>query len=115
MPTIAQPVIALPVPDVPEAQAWYRDHLGFEIRWYHEGGRIGGVAHGEAAIFLRESKGKIQPNILWIFCADVDAVHADLTARGAPITGPVGDTPWDLREFTVTDPQGHELNFFHDI
>lgn len=112
---IAQPTVALPVRDVAVAQAYYRDRLGFEIKWHHEGGRIGGVAHGEAAVFLRETDGDIQPNVLWIFCADVDVVHADLAARGAEITGPLADTPWGLRQFTVTDLAGHELNFFCDL
>ncbi len=115
MAQISQPTAALPVRSVPEAQDWYRDLLGFEIKWHHEGGRIGGVAHGEAAVFLRELDGDIQPNVLWIFCADVDAVHDDLVARGAPITGPLADTPWGLRQFTVTDLAGHQLHFFHDL
>ncbi len=115
MVSISQPTPALPVHDVLEAQDWYRDRLGFEIKWHHEEGRIGGVAHGEAAVFLREEDGAMQPNVLWIFCEDVDAVHADLEARDAPITGPLGDTPWGLRQFTVTDLAGHHLHFFHDL
>ena len=115
MTRFAQPVVALPVDDVPAAQLWYRDHLGFEIKWHNEAGRIGGVAHGEAAVFLRAVDGAIQPNVLWIFCPDVDAVHDDLTARGAPVTGPLADTPWGLRQFTVTDLAGHQLHFFHDL
>lgn len=115
MTEISQPVAALPVADVSDAQAWYRDYLGFEIKWHHEGGRIGGVALGEAAVFLRAQDGDIQPNVLWIFCKDVDAVHADLVAHGAPITGPLDDTPWGLRQFTVTDLAGHHLHFFHDL
>ena len=114
MPEISQPVVALPVASVVEAQAWYRDHLGFEVKWHHEDGRIGGVAHGEAAVFLREVDDEIAPNVLWIFCEDVDGVHADLVARGAPVTGPLADTPWGLRQFTVTDLAGHHLHFFHD-
>ncbi|MEJ6387958.1 hypothetical protein [Gymnodinialimonas ulvae] len=50
---------------------------------------------------------------MWIFCPDVDVVHADLVARGAPMTGRLADTPLGLRRFTVTDLAGHQLNFFH--
>lgn len=112
---IAQPTVALPVHDVVAAQLYYRDRLGFEVKWHHEGGRIGGVAHGEAAVFLREVEGDIQPNVLWIFCKDVDAVNEDLAARGAVISGPLADTPWGLRQFTVTDLAGHQLHFFCDL
>jgi catechol 2,3-dioxygenase-like lactoylglutathione lyase family enzyme len=115
MPKLSQPTATLPVASVPGAQGWYRDHLGFEIKWHHEGGRIGGIAHGEASLFLRELEGEIQPNVVWVFCEDVDAVHDDFVARGAPITGPLGDTPWGLRQFTVTDLAGHQLHFFHDL
>lgn len=113
--SLATATPALPVRDVPVAQAYYRDHFGFEIKWHHEGGRIGGVAHGDCAIFLREVTGPIQPVVLWIFCADVDAAEADLSARGARITEPLGDTPWGLRQFTATDLHGHELTFFRDL
>ncbi|MEJ6392076.1 VOC family protein [Gymnodinialimonas sp. 2305UL16-5] len=112
---MSQPTPTLPVRSVPEAQDWYRAHLGFEIKWHHEGGRIGGVARGECAVFHREVEGPIAPVVLWIFCEDVDGVEADLRARGAPITGPLGDTDYGLRQFTVTDPAGHLLHFFCDL
>ncbi|MEJ6387957.1 hypothetical protein [Gymnodinialimonas ulvae] len=54
----SQPFVALPVPSVVEAQGWYRDRLGFEVRWHNKGGRIGGVPHGEAAVFLPEIEGE---------------------------------------------------------
>jgi len=112
---IGSPTPALAVKSVPEAQAWYRNHLGFEIKWHHEGGRIGGVARGDVPLFVREIDEPIQPTVLWFFCEDVDAAHDDLAARGAPITGPLADTPWGLRQFTVTDLAGHQLHFFHDL
>lgn len=115
MAEIAQPTAALPVHSVQAAQWYYRDRFGFEVKWFHEGGRIGAVSHGEAAVFLREVEGDIQPNELWIFCADVDGVHADLAARGADISGSLRDTPWGLRQFTATDLAGHQLHFFCDL
>lgn len=60
---MSQPVPELPVPNVREAQEYYRDVLGFEIAWYNEGGRIGAVSHGECVIFFRESTERRDPSI----------------------------------------------------
>ena len=38
---MSQPTPELPVPNVREAQEYYRDKLGFEIAWYNEEGSIG--------------------------------------------------------------------------
>lgn len=111
----AQPTVALPVRDVVAAQEYYRDRYGFEVKWHHEGGRIGAVARGECAVFLRAVDGDIQPVELWVFVVDVDAACAALEARGAEIVGPLGDTSWGLRQFTVRDLSGHLLHFFHDL
>jgi hypothetical protein len=42
---------------------------------------------------------------------DVDAMHLELTARGAKIIQPPTDQPYGLREFRVQDPDGHILAF----
>lgn len=110
-----QPTPALPVRDVAVAQAYYRDHLGFEIGWHHAEGRIGAVSHRRCAIFLQETEGPIQPVTLWIFAADVVAAHRELTALGADIITPIDDTPWGLRQFTIRDLNGHILHFHHDL
>ncbi|MEM8555854.1 MAG: VOC family protein [Pseudomonadota bacterium] len=111
---ISQPTPELPVPNVRAAQEYYRDRLGFEIAWHNEDGEIGAVAHGECAIFFREG---VPPNsgVFWVFCEDVDGVHADLTQRGADIVEPLANTPWGLRQFTVRDPYGNTFYYFHDL
>ncbi len=110
-----QPTPELPVANVPAAQAYYRDVLGFEVGWFHDEARKGAVSHGDCAIFFQEVESPITPVVLWVFSDDVDAAHADLAAKGANMVGPLGDTPWGLRQFTVQDANGHLLHTFVDL
>lgn len=112
---ISQPVPALPVRDVRAAQEYYRDRFGFRIEWHHEEGRIGGVSHGDCAIFFRETDEAIVPAIFWVFVEDVDAAHAELAGLGAEIVEPLEDKPWGLRQFSVQDLHGNRFHFHHDI
>ncbi|EAQ14239.1 putative glyoxalase superfamily protein PhnB [Maritimibacter alkaliphilus HTCC2654] len=113
--TLHAAVPTLPVRDVAEAQAQYRDTLGFDIAWHNIEGRIGAVRRGDCVLFLRETDGPITPLELWVFCDDVDGTEADLTALGADISDPISDKPWGLRSFTVRDPSGHLIHFHHDL
>lgn len=112
---LSQPTPELPVADVNAAQAYYRDRFGFVVGWFHEEAQKGAVSHGDCAIFFQKTDGPIAPVVLWIFSDDVDAMHLDLVARGAHIVGPLGDTAWGLRQFTVQDLDGHLLHIFCDL
>jgi len=112
---IAQPTPELPVPSVTAAQAYYRDTFGFRIAWHHREGGIGAVAHGDCAIFFRESEPPFRPSTFWIFVDDVDQAYVELCRRGADIVAPVADTPWGLRQFTVRDLLDNRFHFHHDI
>ncbi|WP_179380528.1 VOC family protein [Jannaschia marina] len=112
---LAPPTPFLPVPDVEAAQAYYRDRLGFEIDWYNEEGRIGGVANGDCVIFFRAQPEPAAPAIFYIFAEDVDAAHEALTARGAEIVEPLEDKHWGLRQFTVQDAWGNRFHVFCDL
>lgn len=47
---------------------------------------------------------------LYFGCDDVDAVHADLVARGV-VADPPRDAPYGMRQLFVTDPDGYGLVF----
>jgi catechol 2,3-dioxygenase-like lactoylglutathione lyase family enzyme len=52
---------------------------------------------------------------LAIIVADVDAVSAELTARGmSPISGP-SDRDWGMRTVTFADPSGHVWEIAQEI
>ena len=111
--SIAPPVPELPVRDVERAQQHYRDALGFEIRWLHEG-EIGAVSRGEVAIFFRKSTRPFAAVVHWVFADDIDATYKELQSLGANIVEPLEQKPWGLRQFTVEDIDGHRFYFHHD-
>ena len=111
---LSQPTPELRVPNVREAQEYYRDRLGFEIAWNNEEGRIGAVAHGECSIFFRESMEKAETSTFWIFSEDVDGAYAELSRLEADILEKPSDKPWGLRQFTVRDAYGNCFIVFHD-
>ena len=112
---IAQPTPELPVPDVLEAQAYYRDRFGFTVEWFNEPGGLGAVSHGECAIFFRKTSNQGHPGTFWIFAEDIDASFSELEQRGAEIVDPISDKPWGMRQFTVQDAYGNQFHFHHDL
>ena len=40
---------------------------------------------------------------------DVDALHARCVERGVPVTTPLTDQPWGLRDFVIEIPGGHRI------
>ena len=47
--------------------------------------------------------------------SNAQAVHDHVAALGIPITEAIDDRPWKHRSFTLNDPNGLELTFFHVI
>ncbi|HEY5790198.1 MAG TPA: VOC family protein [Gammaproteobacteria bacterium] len=47
--------------------------------------------------------------VLTLRCADVDAAHAELLARGVQPLGPPCDAAWGARMFLLADPSGYVL------
>ena len=45
------------------------------------------------------------------FIKDVDALHAELIARGAKVLKPPQDYDYGMRDFDVADPDGNQLTF----
>ena len=95
----------LPVRDVPAAQDWYRDMLGLEINWIWED-NFGSVGKNNVEIFLFRSE---EPSPGWctIFVDDVDAMYEHCNERGVEIKEEIADKPWNVREFSVRDPDGN--------
>ena len=112
---LAQPVAELPVEDVEKAQAYYVEKLGFYIAWLDETKWIGAVHRDEIAIFFRKTETHFTPSIHWVFAEDVDASYEELKNSGADIIDPIEDKPWNQRQFTVRDLNGHLFYVHHDI
>lgn len=112
--TFGHPTPELPVADVELAQRHYRDALGFEIGWLHDGNEIGAVSRDDVSIFLRRRSRPFEPAVHWVFAADLDATYEALRAAGARIVEPPAPQPWGLRQFTVEDLDGNRFHFHHD-
>lgn len=110
---LSQPIPELPVKDVEEAQIYYRDFLGFEITWTYPGKVIGAVARGDVGIFFRLTEGPIHPAIHWMNAEDVDAAYEEFKNSGANIIDHLEKKPWDIRQFTIQDLNGHIFYIFH--
>lgn len=116
----ARPV--LHVTDVEASLHFYVDQLGFTSSWrYEEEGRAR-VAQAErqgCALILAdhwpEKAGKalmfislnVEPETLEAQTAALDALRAELEAKGAPVK----EGSWGYRVLVVQDPDGNELFF----
>jgi catechol 2,3-dioxygenase-like lactoylglutathione lyase family enzyme len=106
----------LPVPDVDASLAYYRDILGFRIEGRHLGetGEVefGSVLRGRTNIYISKKNDPIAKSYCWIGVDEVDDLCATLTANGARVVEGPADKPWDYRQFTLEDINGHSLTFF---
>lgn len=100
----------LPVDDVPAAVAHYRDVLGFRVNYQQHDI---GVIDRDAARILLIARTERHTGIgsCYVYVSDADALHAELTARGANVQGEPVSRPWGLREFPVLDPDGNRITF----
>ncbi len=116
-----QPVLASR--DVAASVRYYVDRLGFRLVFQDDPAhpRYAGVQRDGVELHLQwhdaaEWKpGADRPNYRFVV-DDVDALHAELTARGITerIT-PVSNTPWGTREFHVQDPDRNGLQFYRGL
>jgi len=102
----------LPVPDIREAQAYYRDVLGFKIAWIYEE-EYGAVYHGATEVFFSQEEGEIHPSWNFVRVENADEVLAIYRERGAKIVEEIASRPWGMREFTIEDINGHRFRIGH--
>jgi len=121
MPTkIASWAFVLAVPDLEKSAAYFRDVLGFDLLWAEATDwRL--VQRDGVRVMLGHCPTDMPPAALgshslfgYIRVNDVDAIHAELGARGAVCTPPV-DRPYGMREIVVTTIDGHRILFGQDL
>jgi uncharacterized glyoxalase superfamily protein PhnB len=100
----------LPLSDVAAGVTHYRDVLGFDVNYSQHD--IGVMDRDEMRVLLiARSPRHTGIGSCAFYVTDADALHAELTARGANVEGPPVSKPWGLREFSVLDPEGNRLTF----
>jgi uncharacterized glyoxalase superfamily protein PhnB len=100
----------LPLDDVPAGVAYYRDVLGFEVNYQQHDI---GVMDRDAVRLLLIARTERHTGIgsCSFYVNAVDALHAELVAKGANVQGRPVSHPWGLREFQILDPEGNRLSF----
>jgi hypothetical protein len=95
----------LTVHDLGAALARYR-LLGFAAR-LGEPAQYGFAGRGAVQLHLQPGDPGETGGVVYLYVSDADAVHAEWTSAGVRgrFIGP-HDTPYGLREFVYTDPDG---------
>jgi catechol 2,3-dioxygenase-like lactoylglutathione lyase family enzyme len=120
--TLTGHATVLLVADVERSTEYYRDALGFETgRWEVNPEHYGHASREGCHLqFARFDGARARPNheeappdmfdvYLWV--DDVEALHEELTGRGAKVVhGPV-EQAYGFRELRVQDPDGYILGF----
>src|SRR5580700_5865617 len=108
---IAPWAFVLAVPDLDRSAEYFRDVLGFSIRW-EEATEWRLMERDGVRVMLGHCPNDVPPADLgshnWFGYLDVDdvnALYAELTARGAICTAPA-DRPYGTREIVVTTVDG---------
>lgn len=111
------------VADVVRSLAFYRDRLGFEVRFIEstDAPFFAIVGRDGAQLLLKAETGVAPlPNparhraMRWdafVHASDPDRLAADFVARGAGFARPLADTHDGLRGFEIADPDGYTLFF----
>jgi catechol 2,3-dioxygenase-like lactoylglutathione lyase family enzyme len=101
------------VRDLAASVAHYRDVLGFTVTFqYGAPAFYACLCRDEVAIHLRAGTAWPPGNgAIAVFVKDVDALHAELIARGAKVLKPPQDYDYGMRDFDVADPDGNQLTF----
>lgn len=111
------------VTNVDQTIAFYRDKLGFEVRFKEPAANPWSAIVGRdgAQLFIK-AEGGISPvpnhtrhhHLRWdafIYAPDPDALAAEFAAQGVSFSVPLKDTSDGLRGFELADPDGYVLFF----
>ena len=115
------------VPDMDAAIAFYRDKLGFRLDRDDYSPVNNSLVRGDARIQLetpgdlfgsgyneaiRRRMDSVSATTLYMEADDIDELYARVGELGITIVDPLGERPWNLREFTIEDHRGHWLTFW---
>jgi catechol 2,3-dioxygenase-like lactoylglutathione lyase family enzyme len=106
----------LAVRDLDASAAYYRDVLGFQIVW-EEAADWRLAQRGDVRLMIGHCPNDAPAADIgshswfgYIEVDDVDALHRDLSGKGAACSAP-HDQQYGMREIVVTTPDGHRIVF----
>ena len=102
----------IPVSDLEEAVEFYEQRLGFRVAMQMPDRGYAIVERDDIAIHLFQDDTHNHSRIgIHIFTESLDALHAELQARGAHLSQGITLKPWGNRDFRVNDNSGNEIKF----
>ena len=114
------------VADLEKSLAFYEGVLGFHVkeRYVHEG-KLAGVelVAGVVSFFIgqddwKKGKDRAKGEGFRVYCTtvqDIDALAAQIKARGGQLLEEPKMQSWGTRDFAVADPDGFKLTFSSDM
>lgn len=116
---LPSPVPEFPVNDLQASSAFYERHMGFRIDWTYEN-ELAGISKDRTRIFLRRRTPQEEERgynvLVWLnlsSASEVDQLYEEWRGNGVPVVAEL--KTWDLREFTVQDPDGNRFRVFYDL
>jgi len=106
----------LAVPDVRAAIDFYTTRLGF-FEAFADGDppAFAGVNIGHVQIFLEQGTPNPHGSSMYFVVGNADELHAFQRAQGVEVIAAIGDRPYELRDYTVSDLHGNRLTFGHRL
>jgi catechol 2,3-dioxygenase-like lactoylglutathione lyase family enzyme len=107
------------VSDVMASLAYYRDKLGFDVAFEYGAPTFSvGLCSGDVTLHLiaaTKTPRQADHGAACIFVDDVDALHTDLTKRGAKVIKAPANQDYGLRDFDVADLDSNMIFFGAEI
>ena len=97
------------VKDLPRMRAFYKDDLGFEEEFYHEGWGVGFRTGGAALVLTKGDSGASGVSLVFA-CADIDRSLKSVADNGIQITQPVQQGHWGAKVAGFEDPEGNTIH-----
>lgn len=102
----------IPVTDLDRSAQYYEGALGLRVAWRTIDGTLAAVASGDIEMFfltLWTGDGPPPVRSAYVYVEDPDSRCTEYEQAGATIVEPVGSRPSGMRDFTLTDPDGHRF------
>jgi catechol 2,3-dioxygenase-like lactoylglutathione lyase family enzyme len=119
MPTIAVVSPVLPVRDIARAMDFYR-RLGFTAHAWQNGDIYAFIQRDGHELHLSRSDkltGNQSPAAAYFYLikGTAESLQAEFRAAGVEILSPLAPRPWNMRDFTIADPDGNHLHFGEEL
>jgi RNA polymerase sigma-70 factor (ECF subfamily) len=104
-------MVEIPTADIPAAIKFYRDVLGFKLK-FGDGKGYSIMAHDDEQIaLLPKTPPFVGPTSCYVFVRNVDGYFAKVKANGGKINSPLKDSSYGMRDFSILDPEGNRISF----